>query len=229
MKTMQVSPVGQKRPEASQTWQQLLRGIKGAQQTFRKGETLFLEGDPPNWLYLVEQGKVILSKILPSGNRTILSVRVPGDLVGEVAVFDGHPYDTDAVALTEVTVLRFHRSAFLYALRSYPQLAEQIIADLASRLRQAQETICLLCTQRVEKRLAAILLALMGRFGVRTDEGIVLDSSFSRYDLAAMAGTTLETTVRTLSAWAQEGIIRKYHRQIVIVDPRRLTQIARET
>ncbi len=206
----------------------LLRSIRGTPQVFRKGEFLFMEGDPPQWLFLIQQGKVILSKNLPSGNKTIVSVRVAGDMVGEVAVFDGKPYDADAVALTEVHVLRFSRDVFLHALRANPALVEQIIADLASRLRQAQETICLLSTQRVEKRLAALLLALIGRFGTRTEEGIILDSSFTRYDLAAMAGTTVETTVRTLSAWAQSGIIKKYHRQIVIVDARKLAQIARE-
>ncbi len=206
----------------------LLHLLRGTQQVFQKGEALFLEGDSPQWLYLIEQGKVVLSKELPSGSKTIIAVRVPGELVGEVSVFDGRPYDTDAVALTSVVAFRFPREAFLRALRTNPSLAEHIIADLAGRLRQAQETICLLCTQRVEKRLAALILALLGRFGVRTEEGIVLDSSFSRYDLAAMAGTTVETTVRTLSAWAQQGIIKKHRRQIVIVDIRRLAQIARE-
>ncbi|MCS7185614.1 MAG: Crp/Fnr family transcriptional regulator, partial [Armatimonadota bacterium] len=169
----------------------LLRTVRGTTQMFRKGEILFIEGDPPRWLFLIQRGKVILSKSLPNGNKTIVSVRVAGDMVGEVAVFDGKPYDTDAVALTDVYVIRFPRDAFLYALRSNPALSEQIISDLASRLRQAQETICLLSTQRVEKRLAALLLALISRFGTRTEEGIILDGSFTRYDLAAMAGTTV--------------------------------------
>jgi len=212
----------------TETVNPVFRSIRGTTQVFRKGEVLFMEGDPPHWLFLIQKGKVVLSKNLPNGNKTIVSVRVAGDMVGEVAVFDGKPYDTDAVALTEVHATRVPREAFLYALRNNPALAEQIIADLASRLRQAQETICLLSTQRVEKRLAALLLALIGRFGTRTEEGIILDSSFSRYDLAAMAGTTVETTVRTLSAWAQAGIIKKHHRQIVIVDARKLAKIARE-
>lgn len=206
----------------------LFRFVRGSEQFYQRGETLFMEGDPPRWLFIVKHGKVILSKELPGGNKTIVSVRVHGDLVGEVAVFDGKPYDTDAVALTDVIVVRLPRENFLFAIKNNPSLAEQIIADLASRLRQAQDTICLLSTQRVEKRLAALLLALIGKFGTRTDEGVVLDSSFSRYDLAAMAGTTVETTVRTLSAWAQAGIIKKYRRQIVIVDIRKLAEIARE-
>lgn len=206
----------------------LLQNMRGIRQVFRKGEALFLEGDPPQWLYLIEQGKVMLVKESPTGQKTIVAVCTSGDLVGEVAVFDGQPYDTDALALTEVNVQRFPREAFLHGLRANPALAEQIIANLAARLRQSEEVIRLLSTQRVEKRLAALLLALMGRFGHRTEEGIVLDSSFSRYDLAAMAGTTVETTVRTLSAWAQEGIIKKHHRQVVIVDARRLVQIAHE-
>lgn len=206
----------------------LLRFVRGSEQFYHKGEILFMEGDPPRWLFIVKQGKVVLSKELPNGSKTIISVRVPGDMVGEVAIFDGNPYDTDATALTDVIVIRLPRDSFLFALKNNPFLAEQIIADLASRLRQAQETICLLSTQRIEKRLAALLLALIGKFGTRTEEGIVLDSSFSRYDLAAMAGTTVETTVRTLSAWAQEGVIKKHRRQIVIVDVRKLAQIARE-
>lgn len=206
----------------------LLRVTHGLPEVFRKGKMLFMEGEEPEWLFLIHQGKVVLSKLLPNGSKTIVSVRVAGDMVGEVAVLDGKPYDTDAVALTDVHAFRIQREAFLHALRTNWALAEKVISDLASRLRQSQETICLLSTQRVEKRLAALLLMLIGKFGTRTDEGIVLDNSFSRYDLAAMAGTTVETTVRTLSAWAHAGIIKKYRRQIVIVDAKRLAQIARE-
>lgn len=206
----------------------LLKVTHGVPKVFRKGEMLFMEGGEPKWLFLIHHGKVVLSKLLPNGSKTIVSVRVAGDIVGEVAVLGGEPYDTDAVALTDVHTFLIQRGAFLYALRTNWALAEKIIADLTSRLRQSQEAICLLSTQRVEKRLAALLLMLIGKFGTRTDEGIVLDSSFSRYDLAAMAGTTVETTVRTLSAWAHAGIIKKYRRQIVIIDAKRLAQIARE-
>lgn len=215
-------------PIRSERLQSLFQKLTGRKETFQKGDILFMEGDHPLWLYLIERGKVVLSKGLPAGGKTIVAVCTGGDLVGEVAVFDGRPYDTDAVALTEVIAKRFHRDDFLYALKNHPELAEAIIANLAARLRHAQEVIRLLSTQRVEKRLAALILALIGRFGTRTDEGIVLDSTFTRYDLASMAGTTLETTVRTLSAWAQQGIIRKYRRQVVIVDAKRLAQIAKE-
>lgn len=224
------SEIGTAERKSSRTefTQMLLKVTRGLPKVFRKGEMLFLEGDEPKWLFLIQHGKVVLSKLLPNGSKTIVSVRVAGDMVGEVAVLDGNPYDTDAVALTDVHAFRIQREAFLYALRTNWALAEKIIADLTSRLRQSQETICLLSTQRVEKRLAALLLILIGKFGTRTDEGIVLDSSFSRYDLAAMAGTTVETTVRTLSAWAHAGIIKKYRRQIVIIDAKKLAQIARE-
>jgi CRP-like cAMP-binding protein len=118
----------EQRRERTEQLHPLLRLIYGTPVKFSKGEALFLEGDPPQWLFLIRQGKVVLSKSLPNGNKTILSVRVAGDMVGEVAVFDGKPYDTDAIALTEVSAFRFQRSAFLNALRMNPHLAEQIIA-----------------------------------------------------------------------------------------------------
>ncbi|MCS7223308.1 MAG: Crp/Fnr family transcriptional regulator [Armatimonadetes bacterium] len=206
----------------------LLRAVSGVRETFKKGEFLFYEGDPPQWLYLIEEGKVVLSKAVRGGGKTIVAVCTRGNLVGELPVFDREPYDTDATALTDVVAYRLSREALLYALRSRPALAEHIITDLAARLRQAQETIRLLSTVGVERRLASLLLALLSRFGKRTQEGVALDPSFTRYGLAAMAGTTIETTVRVLSDWAQRGIIRKHRRQIIVINTKELAEIARK-
>ncbi len=205
----------------------LLRAVTGTRETFRKGDFLFYEGDPPQWLYLIEDGKVILCKAIGAGGKSIVAVCTRGNLVGELPVFDRQPYDTDAVALTDVVAYRLSRESLLYAVRSRPALAEQIITDLASRLRSAQEAIRLLSTVGVEKRLASLLLNLLSRFGRRTPEGIALDPSFTRYDLAGMAGTTVETTVRVLSDWAHRGIIRKHRRQIIVRDTRQLADLAR--
>lgn len=195
------------------------------ERAIRKGEILFLEGDPPRWLYLVHQGKVLLLKEQPDGTRTIVNVCGKGDFVGEMDVLDGRPYSVTAEALTNGVVLRMRREAFWESLRASPMLSERVIRALASRLRETQEFVRILTTDRVEKRIAAILLALADRFGTPTEEGIRLDPSFSRYSLAAMGGTTVETTVRVLSRWAEEGIIVKHRREIIITDPQALVQL----
>ncbi len=195
-------------------------------RTFEEGSFLFFEGDPPVALYLILEGHIALVRHSPEGRDIVLDVMRPGNMVGELAVFEGVPYSASAKALDCVQVVAIPRDKFLYMLRRYPRMAIAVIYDLTRRVRHLSDLVQSLVIERVEQRLARILLRLAKINGDYTDEGVMIRLPLTRQDLADMAGTTVETAIRTLSRMRKEGIVDTVHGRILIRDPERLSRIA---
>ncbi|NPA90941.1 MAG: Crp/Fnr family transcriptional regulator [Chloroflexi bacterium] len=193
---------------------------------YEEGTFLFFEGDPPTALYLILEGHIALVRHSPEGRDIVLDVMRPGNMVGELAVFEGVPYSASGKALDCVQVVAIPRDKFLHLLARYPRMATAVIYDLTRRVRHLSDLVQSLVIERVEQRLARILLRLAKISGEYTDEGWAINLPLTRQDLADMAGTTVETAIRTLSRLRKEGVVDTIHGRIVIRDPERLSEIA---
>jgi len=96
------------------------------------------------------------------------------------------------------------------------------------RVRHLSDLVQSLAIERVEQRLARILLRLMKISGEPHERGTLISLPLTRQDLADMAGTTVETTIRTLSRMRREGIVDTMRGRILVLDPARLAHIAEE-
>lgn len=181
---------------------------------FAPGEFIFWEGDPPEWFYIVEQGKVKILKHSSSGKELIIAVFGSGEMFGEVAVFDNAPYPASAQATGETCVLGVRREDFLGFLGRNPSLSLKIINVLGGRLRDAHSRLRDLAGERVEQRLASILLMLHSKLGPNLP--------FTRQEIADMAGTTTETAIRVMSRLKDGGVIRSSRGRIIILDETKL-------
>src|SRR4030065_1640511 len=152
-----------------------------------KGDYIFLECDSPRNLYVVVQGEVKLLKQTEDGREMIVEMAYPGEIFGEEAIFDGQPYPMTAQALTDVEPLAISRTDFFTFLRDNPDLALEIITELGTRLREAQNTIRALAMERVEWRIARILLILSRKAGVVGEDGVSIDLPLPRQEIADMA------------------------------------------
>ncbi len=197
-------------------------------ERFAKGDYIFLECDPPRSLYVLVKGEDKLLKQTDDGREMILEMVYPGEIFGEEAVFDGQPYPMTAQALDDVEVLSISRSDFFGFLRDNPDLALEIITELGSRLREAQNTIRALAMERVEWRIARVLLMLARKAGVAGKEGVSIDLPLTRQDIADMAGTTVETTIRVLSNFKKMGLVDTERGRIILRDRARLEQMVSE-
>ncbi len=195
-------------------------------RTYDEGTYLFFEGDPPTTLYLILEGHVALVRHSPEGRDIVLDVMRPGNMVGELAVFEGVPYSASGKALDSVRAVTIPRSKFLHMLNRYPRLAQAVIFDLTRRVRHLSDLVQSLVIDRVEQRLARILLRLAKISGEHTDEGWLITLPLTRQDLADMAGTTVETAIRTLSRMRKENIVDTRRGRIIIRDPDKLMDIA---
>lgn len=193
-----------------------------------RDEYVFFEGDPAEFLYVVGEGKVKILKHSDTGKDLILQVLSAGDSYGTVDILDGKEYTVSAQTMEPALVWSMHRTDYLDMLNRHPALGLEIVRCLSRQLKDAYGTMQSLAVERVERRIARILLKLAAATGQQTDRGIVIGSPLTRQDIADMTGTTVETAIRVMSRFTKSGIIRSERRQIVLLEPHQLVLIAEE-
>ena len=184
------------------------------ERPFEPGEFIFWEEDTPDWFYVVAEGRIKVIKHSSSGKDIIIAFFGPGEMFGEVAVFENKPYPASAQAITKTRVCGIRREDFLRFLAGRPHIALRIINILSGRLRDAQGRLRDLAGERVEQRLALTLLMLSSKLGATLP--------FTREEIADMAGTTTETAIRLMSRLKDGGIIRSSRGKITILNETKL-------
>jgi len=187
------------------------------ERRFAPDEFIFWEGQPAHWFYIVQEGQVKVSKYSPSGREFIVAFFTPGEMFGEVAVFQGKPYPASACAVGETRVVGIRRDDFLSFLATHPSVSLKIIHVLGERLRSAHTRLRDLAAERAEGRLANILLMLASKLGPTLP--------FTRQELADMTGLTPETTIRVMSRFRDRKIVRSGRGKTTILDEAALRRI----
>ena len=195
---------------------------------FGKDEYIFFEGDPSSWLGVILEGRVKMIKHSEAGKDVVLDVISPGEMLGEVAAFNGNPYPATAQAMEPTVVASIYRDDFLRLLKQYPALALKVIEELGRRLREAQETIKSMAVERVERRIARVLLRLAATTGSSSGDSIIIELPLTRQDIAEMVGTTVETAIRTMSKFRKRGLVQTKRGRVIILEPHQLVRIAEE-
>jgi CRP-like cAMP-binding protein len=198
------------------------------EERYEKDDYVFFEGDAPEWFFIVKEGKVKLVKHSGTGKDVILQIFIPGDMFGEISLFDRKPYSSSAQLMEPSTILKLSRKDFFLLLGRHPFVATEMIMELGRQLKEAHTTIKSLAVDRVEQRLAHILLKLADKLGTPEKNGILLNLSLTRQDLADMAGTTVETTIRVMSRFTKTKIIKPVNGKIFILDSKELKRITEE-
>jgi CRP-like cAMP-binding protein len=182
--------------------------------SFNAGEFIFWEGDVPAHFFVVTSGRVKVLKHSSLGKEFVVAFFGPGDVFGEVAVFEERPYPASAQAISDTEVLGIGRDRFVAFLSGHPEVALRIINMLGGRLRDAQNRLNALAGERAEQRVARTLLMLSSKLGQSLP--------FTRQELADMSGTTIETTIRVMSRMKRGEIIRSRRGRTDILDETRL-------
>jgi CRP/FNR family transcriptional regulator len=186
--------------------------------TFRKKETIFSEGEPPEWFYLVLSGKVKITKLSHEGKEVILEVISPTDIFGGVAVIKGFPYPANAIAMEDAEVLKISRKNLLRLVDRFPNLMYCMAMQMGERMKSSYDSLKNIALERVEARIAALLLKLAGKVGVESKQGTVIDMRLTKQDVADMVGTTVETSIRTFSKFKKQDLVSEADGKIIIKD-----------
>jgi CRP/FNR family transcriptional regulator len=195
-------------------------------RSFDKGATLFSEGDESDLLYTVMTGRVKVFKTTPRGTDVILELFGPGDPIGAVAVYESRPYPASAVALEPTSCLVIPRQPFFSLLEGYPLMVRGLLVGMTHRLMELTNRLTELSGGRIEGRLARFFLKLGTDMGQGRDGGIFIPLVLSRQELADMTGTTIETSIRIMSRWGKDEVVRTDKDGFTIVDRAALEIVA---
>lgn len=193
---------------------------------FKKGQIIFHEGHPAHVLYCINSGKASLYKTTPEGKRHIMRIANPGDPMGHLAIFSNQPYSATAETLEETSVCYFDRKLIYPLLSKNADVTWNIVQRVIKELISAQNKTLDMANKSVRERVASLLLLLKEKYGKSSGDGILLDISLSREDMADLAGTSMESLVRTLSEFRSDKLIITKKRQIYIYFPEKLAMIA---
>ncbi|HZT78353.1 MAG TPA: Crp/Fnr family transcriptional regulator [Vicinamibacterales bacterium] len=193
---------------------------------YDKGDTIFAEGDASESMYIVVTGRVKVSKMTARGTDVILELFGPGDPVGAVAVYESRAYPASAIALEPTTCLLIPRQAFFGLLETYPTLVRGLLVGLTHRLVELTNRLTELSGGRVEARLARFLLKLADDIGQKRADGTFIPIVLSRQEIADMIGTTIETSIRIMSRWGKDNIVRTDKDGFTVLDRNALDGVA---
>lgn len=191
-----------------------------------RGDVLFAEGDPGDHLYVIAEGKIKLGQTAADGRETLIAVLGAGDLLGELSLFDPGPRTATAVALVETTVLALGHDDLKPWLTGRPDLAIELLAALAVRLRRANEAMADLVFSDVPGRVAKALLDLGAKFGQPSAGGLIVTHDLTQEELAQLVGASRETVNKALGDFSARGWVKLESKSVTITDPVRLEQRA---
>jgi CRP-like cAMP-binding protein len=171
----------------------------------RKGTWLMTQGDRLDYLFLVQEGRVMLTRMSHSGREAVLDFVTAGNFFGEVALLNGGEAPYNALAL-ERTVLMVIRSVDFSAVLQDNRAAESLLRVMAHRCHNAWEQIEIMGCSCLAERLETVIVKLCRQIGVRTPEGIEIPINQSQ--LAGMVGVTRESLNRQMRKLRKSGIVR---------------------
>jgi CRP/FNR family transcriptional regulator len=186
---------------------------RGALRRFRKGEVVFREGQPAEAVWIVLRGWVTLRKRAPHGDPVTLFTMTPNEALCGISAFDQGNYSATAVAATDAHLLGVPREVIESLLTRYPAFAKAILLTCCQRIRHMADAISI-AQAPVAERLAYTLLRLRDSFGNTIP--------VTHQELAGMAGTRWETSIRTLAAMRRKGWVASARGRITLLAPRRL-------
>lgn len=192
-----------------------------------RGAVLFHEGDSGDQLYVVVDGKLKLGRHGSSGRENLLAVLGPGQMFGELSLFDPGPRSTTATAVTKCRLRVLENADLAPWLAGRPEVAKGLLSQLAGRLRKANDVVSDLVFSDVPGRVAKALLDLASRFGERTDHGLVVHHELTQEELAQLVGASRETVNKALADFAARGWLRLEPRSVTILDLERVSRRAR--
>lgn len=183
-----------------------------------RGEFVWLAGSPIQFVSIIGSGFLKMTRTTPQGSDVAVELLGPGQCLGILAAIEGRVYPLNAVAVTNAWYLKVPTKALVNLYRSSSSLRDILLRSLGPRLRKAHDMMARMSGGKIEQRLSAVLLILMESYGETRPKGVLLTVPLTRQDLAEMAGTTIETTIRVMSKWQKAKVVSTHQQWITIHD-----------
>ncbi|HTB31865.1 MAG TPA: response regulator [Bacteroidia bacterium] len=190
-------------------------------RTYKKKDSIYHDGDTPNFVYFINKGKIKTWRINLDGKEFITGTYEKGDFFGHLPVLEGGVYNDSASAMEECELAMMPQNDFLSLVYSQHEISARFIKMLANNINENEKRLLSLAYNSVKARTAGVLLALQKK--TKTGENI----RTSREDLAGLVGTSTESLIRTLSDFKSDKIIEIEGREIIINDTKGLEKVVK--
>lgn len=199
-----------------------------ARRRVQRNAFFFHQGNPATAFYVLSQGEAKLTQVTPEGHQMLVRFVGPGECFGGIAALMNADYTLSAQAVEDCQALTWAGETLAQLMERYPRIALNVMAVQAGQYRQLLDRYQQLLTERVERRVARMLLRLAGQAGQKAEDGVLIGLPLSREDLADMTGTTLYTVSRILSRWERQGLVEAGRERVLIHQPHALVAIAED-
>ncbi|AZQ78248.1 Crp/Fnr family transcriptional regulator [Flaviflexus ciconiae] len=197
-----------------------------SEETLRRGESLFHEGDSGDNLFIIVDGKIKLGHASDDGRENLIAILGPREIIGELSLFDLGKRSTSATAVAPTTLLSLSHEDLMGFIDTNPDMAKHMLRQLAQRLRRTNELMADLVFADVPGRVAKALLDLASRFGERTQEGVYVAHDLTQEEIAHLVGASRETVNKSLADFVSRGWIRLEGRAVTLIEIGRLEKRA---
>lgn len=181
-----------------------------------KGESLFLQGDPADDMFLIKSGRIKLSKVLEDGTELMLDIRKTGDFVGENMFSEEGLYPVSAVCLEDTFTCGFSRKQFEGMVLQHPKVGLQIIKTMSERISNLTDRVGSLAVANIEDRLYRVLSNVAKEHGAKSPQGVVIQFPLTHEDLGFLTGAHRVSITRAMKALKNAGKIILEDRRLIL-------------
>ncbi len=194
---------------------------------YKKGQTLFVQGNHPFGLYCISTGNIKVTKIGTDGKESIVRIATAGDVLGHRSLFTNQYYSATATALEDTKVCFLDKKFIMKVIQEKPSVSMNVIEKLSTDMGAAENKLSSLHQKNVRERLAELLLLLKESHGVTGDDGrTLINLKLTREEMATMIGTANETLIRFISEFKEAGLIEQEGKKIFILNEKDLIEWA---
>lgn len=185
------------------------------ERRYPRHATVVEEGLPGDYMYVIREGRVKVTKLSEDGREKILEFLGEGDFFGEMALLDRAPRSASVKTLDASRMLALSRNDFLASMRSSPNLAMAVVQELTRRLREAGEHASSLSFLSVKDRTKGLLVRLAREGELRGTRRVT--PALTHQQMADMIGTSRETVTRVVKELKTEGWLQQEGKHYLVV------------
>jgi CRP/FNR family transcriptional regulator len=185
-------------------------------ETYKPGQTIFMQGDPAKKMFLIKAGRVKLSKLMEDGDEITIDIRKAGDFFGENMVSEEIEYSFSAWCMEDTLLCGFTKERFERLVLEYPNIGLQVIKNLNNRIHWLTSHVGSLSMTNLEDRLYQILVNVARDHGIRKQKGYAIQFPLTHEDLSFLVGAHRVSITRAMKSLRESGKILREGRTLIL-------------
>lgn len=185
-------------------------------RTYNAGDVIFHEGDPGAEMFIIQSGKVKITKLVKGGVEKTLVILGPGDFFGEMAVIDKDNRSANAIAVEPSRLISLDEDVFEQHMQTNPKIVKKILKNLTTRLREANQQIANLMIRDTNRLVANTVLLVAHKHGEESAEGVTMNIDFTVAELSKMCGADMDKTREVVDKMVKARVLKLFGETIVV-------------